>query len=247
MKMQPNIKDYFDNVEDYLGEEYIRSSLKSDYFDGGIFLINEPIPYNHRTYEELIDSRGKKHSVQIDYELKKVKLTDDMFEIYDNRDEYNPDNIYVRDIYEKCPIDVDKLYFQFNLKEYVLLYWSRGFSQLNYFRNITRNIENKTPQIFLDKHWAKQEAMKISGYYPFYEHCYGNGETNYIPDRLFFNYPNRKLALERVICGIQNTNGDYKESVFENTDYVSMTDNELVKFMNDRFIKRIKFENLIKN
>jgi hypothetical protein len=213
--------------------EYTRSSLISELYDGGIYFINEPIPHTHRICEELVDSRGQKHSVQIDYESRSVILQDDFFKLsYDGHVTYT----------EKCPIEVDYLSFQFNLKNYLLLLWLGGFSPLSYYRNLVYNLRNDFPDSFGAHHYKRMDGMEATGWAPFWEHCYGRGETNYIPDELFFNVSNRKLALERVICGPYDGSYQLKDIVFNGFDFINADDHDLISFMNDRFQRRIKYE-----
>jgi len=219
--------------------EYTKSNKLSDYYDGGIYMLNEPIPYVHRIYETFIDSRGNKHSVQVAYEDKKIKISEEHFEILNHKND-DPD---IR-ITSECPIDPTVLCFQFNLRRYILIYWDRGFSHLSYIRNIISNKKDKTPEIFSSSHWYKTEAMESSGFAPFYEYIF-NGYTNYIPDRIFFNYQNRQQALNRIHCGIQSMGHNYNDLVFKDFDYVNASDSELIKFMNDRFRRRLKFEQKI--
>jgi hypothetical protein len=131
--------------------------------------------------------------------------------------------------------------FQFNLEKYVLIYWERGLSNLNYIRNITNERKNKIPEIFNHQHWYVDEVIKATGFAPFYENTF-HGETNYIPDRMFFNYKNRQQALNRISCGISWSHVDYSKIVFKDFDYVNANDSDLITFMNERYDRRLKFE-----
>lgn len=228
------------DLSDHLTHEegYVKSGLSSDYFDGGIFFNKDPIPYTHGIYEMFVDSYGNEHSVQIGYEMKECQLKDEYFKIIKDDEGDSISSI-------NCPIRLSEIGFQFNLKRYELIGWFRGDSGLNIFRHITRDKDNSAPAWAYISHWENQEAMESIGYAPFYEHCYGKYECNYIPDRLFFNYANREEAIKRVFCGVIGTY-NRKINPFVDFDYVNATDRELVRFMNDRFKKRLKYETFLR-
>ena len=219
--------------------EWIKSGLKSDCYDGGIYFANNSISYIHRIYETLVDSKGNEHKVQVAYEDKEIKLTDDLFEFkkWGRDDDPDWDCILTK---RNCPVEFNRLFFQFNLKNYMLFFGARGWlSDLDMFRMITRNFDNEAPDYFWEQHYQNIEAMRSLGYAPFYEYCF-NKQINYIPDQIFFNYPNRAEALKRVEAG---TDGwDIKKDIFKNFDYVNATDKDLLMFMNDRFRNRLRYE-----
>jgi len=152
-------------------------------------------------------------------------------------------------------IRLDAFRFSFNLYNYYCLIhcyssaYNAVWNILNGLNgNAGKSLLNKRPQYNIRENacFNLREAFEYSGYYPFYECCFTSGNhhsiENYIPDKIFFNFEDRNKALNAIMSY------DYFHNpTFDNVDYVNMTDIELIKFMNDRFIKRIKFENLIKN
>lgn len=220
---------------------YNKLSLYSDCYDGGIYIDNTPYKYAHSINEELIDSKGNKHSIEIGREIKEYKLINTIFyfEKWGRKDDPNWDCIK----YDYCPIELRYLFFQFNLKNYMYIYGEDWDSSLTTFRSVTYGYFNDAPSIFYVKDFRNRDAMKESGFAPLYEKCFGK-ECNFIPDRLFFNHPNRQLALNRICAGIPGSL-NIKDDIFKNFDYVNASDKELLKFMNDRFQKRMKYESYI--
>jgi hypothetical protein len=143
--------------------------------------------------------------------------------------------------------------FQFNLYEY-LCFIESYVSAYHTVGNILRYdgcggmLYNERPVFTEKESRISRDLFQKSGYYPFYECCFATGNhytiENYIPDKLFFNFKDRKKAIEGITtyhCG-----RFFHNPTFDNIDYVNMTDHEVIKFMNERMDKRIEFEKLIK-
>jgi len=209
---------------------YIKSNIKLPdngfiYFPKHINILRENI------YENFIDSYGNKHDV-----LVAVKESEYIFKDEDISIDYHHNNLWL--LHRPTLMLCRKL--QFNLDKYYIFdnHFESDYMFLKGFFNY-----NEAPNYF-DDGGRYYNEFKKSGFYPIFEYCcngYGNNWTliNYLPDKLFFNFPNRMYALERI--------SESSREIFSNIDYVNMTDIELIKFMNDRLKKRIEFENLIKN
>lgn len=210
-----------------------------DEYDGGIYIMKEEVEYIIRKYEILKDSFGNNHRVQISYTNGHRLISDkNCFKVIDNK--ITNDNLIHTFQYTYQPYQIHLLKYLFISLE------SRKIA--GYDIKLYLNKKNKWPEFYYKNipGYIIEEAFELSGYYPFFERC-NHRDINYIPDRYFFNFPNREKAIERCNISCCYIGGIIKNPTFDNIDYVNMTDIELVKFMNDRFKKRIKFENLLKN
>jgi hypothetical protein len=219
--------------------EYFKSKHQLDEYDGGIFIEARGITYSHRIYETLIDSSGHNHSVQIGTEDIKFKFTDDCFEIR---------NDDIRTIYDRVPIEVQYLSFQFNLKRYLLIRYDNYQSSYQYISGLLSELHNQVPDYFHYLHYRITDAMETAEFAPFHEVCFmsGNRQTtvdNYIPDLIFFNYKDKNKALNRI-----KSRRNIANNYLVKRDYKSINnDHELLQLLNNRFSNQVKFEQFIEN
>lgn len=139
-------------------------------------------------------------------------------------------------------IQLSSFTFSFNFKYYYCFcnIYDRPSSIVNSI--ICREQNEDIPEHAFDTSYFIIDAMNTSGYYPLIEQCFSTSHSvirNYLTDKFFFNYPNRKHALDNLAY--------ISKKIFEDVDYVNMNDYDLLNFMNERFDKRIKFERLIKH
>jgi hypothetical protein len=211
---QQGYKKFTQNFTDYEGVFY-SSSI-------------ENIEYWEDKCEKLVDSCGNAHNVLIERNLVKYSLKEDDFKF---------SNIN-KSAYHKFLTGFKSFVFQFNLNKYCCI-TSDYISSYNEVGLIIENHRNHYPLLL--KNWDAQEE---SGFYPFFETCFVAGNyyaiDNYIPDKIFFNFHDRKLAISRI------NNYKLKKQLEEN-DYENMTDKQLIRYLNDRFQKRILFEKIITN
>lgn len=208
--------------------QYIKSSIKltdggSIYFPLRIKKLEEDI------YENFMDSYGNTHSVKV-----AVKQTEYIFKDEDISIEYYNEHLYIRHKLTCMP----NRCLQFNLDKYYIFdnHWESDYMFLKGFFDY-----NEEPYYF-DNLNRYMNIFKESGYFPIFEHCNSHNTNciiNYIPDRIFFNYPNRIHALERI-------SEWSREMIFLNVDYINMPEIELVKFIMNRLKNKIEFENQIK-
>lgn len=210
---------------------YLKSSKTLN--DGTPIYFPDNLTYWKNIYETFISEKtGERREV--------VVRRDPIKYIFSNEDirierEYCSHNIFDLDIFD----------FQFNLNRYCCFRKSYLSAYEEVYR-FTGTQFNKAPEYCFVR--GIRDMCEISGYYLFWERCFSSGNAhtiyNYIPDRMFFNYKDRKHAVERIFAMYSDGNY-YHNPTFDNIDYINMDDNDLVSFMNDRFKKRLLFEKLL--
>lgn len=196
--------------------------------------------YIHYDEEQLMDSKGNYQTVTTGYkELKYTpKLEDLSFSEWEWR--WNRKGETVSSGF----IKMDDFTFNFNLQDYmcVIPRWESAYQVIGWITGW--ELSNKYPLYMGEyrRRWRCRNEHERADFFPLFEQCFvsGNGSTisNFIPDELFFNFENREMALRNL---------DFESrQVFKDFDYINATDKQIIKFMNDRFKKRLHFEQLIK-
>ena len=185
------------------------------------------INYVERIYEDLVDSKGSVHHVQVEYK--------------DHYINFNPNDIYYEHgTYRTKYMFFHTVKFQYNLREYIFLEcnYDSTFQNVN---SLVYSIDNELS--YHDK--TSQDVLYIQlcdecNYYPIVELCYRTGNNHYIrrvvSDKIFFSYTNKKEAFEKICNG---------PKLFNNKTYCNMSEIELSKFLLERFKSKLKFEELI--
>lgn len=194
-----------------------------------IYFPNDIKEYRKSIYEVFISKEtGRERELVVGHENVKYTPSDDDIEI---------DGDFVG----HKVLSLNTFKFQFNLNKYCCFcdVWDSGFSNVQY---LLYNKLNKYPKHVRETHYKINEAINETGYFPLEEICFvaGNGKRikNYIPDKIFFSYPDKQVALDRITY--------YSQKAFKGVNYASMNDMEVLGFVNDRLNRRIKLEQIIK-
>lgn len=217
--MKQNLND-MKTIHDELSEDYFKSKHKLNGIDY-IYITKKPIWYINREYEELVDSKGNTHSVQVGFEDEYITLDDSQFHVKG-------------DCLKHYKLDWKVLVkFQFNFKVFLLL-CNTHHSPYEVVSYLVHQFYNKGP------FYSWPSELHRHKYFPLKEIVYvsGNGATldNYIPDKMFFSIKDKERAVGMLDYSCQKR--------LKEDGYLEMDEIQTLKYLSNRLQEKAKFMNI---
>jgi len=211
-----------------INDGYYKSGLEVAGYDA-VYIETRTINYVDRKYETLIDSKGNKHSVQVDYESVHIKFDDSQFECM----EYSE----AEHLRHKFLV-TENFSFRYNLKRYYMV--GGSCSCYNWVGCTIQDYEHDNK--IRPAHYYKSQHYKLTKleYFPLYEMCFvsGNGATieRPISDNLFFSIEGKK----NIKKAMNNLRPDCKRRLLKD-GYLKMDDIQRLVYLNKRLKNKIYY------